>query len=197
MLLSEIGRLGGQASAKTTHKLFELREETYNKAPKLCRGCSHPIKYKKRRNNFCSHSCAGKLNNSNRPRIRKSRICASCGNEWVPERLSPRRKYCYNCTPYKPISKRIYEQCKTNRTRRLALIEERGHKCEVCGNSEWLGQPITLELEHINGNSDDQRKENTKLLCPNCHSQTPTYKGKNRGNGRFKRRERYRAGKSF
>lgn len=53
------------------------------------------------------------------------------------------------------------------------------HKCSNCNNSEWLGNPIPLELEHINGDSSDNRLENLTLLCPNCHSLTPTYRGKN------------------
>ena len=55
-------------------------------------------------------------------------------------------------------------------------------KCEIidCGISTWLGEPITLELDHINGNNSDHRLENVRILCPNCHSQTPTYRSKKR-----------------
>ena len=59
------------------------------------------------------------------------------------------------------------------------LINERGHNCENCGLSKWLDKPITLELEHIDGNNQNNVKENLKLLCPNCHSFTETWKGKN------------------
>lgn len=59
------------------------------------------------------------------------------------------------------------------------LIQERGHKCEECGSTEWLNKPITLELEHIDGDNQNNIKENLKLLCPNCHSYTDTWKGKN------------------
>lgn len=53
--------------------------------------------------------------------------------------------------------------------------------CSVCGISEWLNQPIVCELDHINGNRYDHHLDNLRILCPNCHSQTKTYCGKNKG----------------
>lgn len=52
-------------------------------------------------------------------------------------------------------------------------------KCECCGLTEWLGKPIKLEPHHINGDTTDNRIENIQLLCPNCHSYTDNYGGKN------------------
>jgi hypothetical protein len=62
---------------------------------------------------------------------------------------------------------------------KLVLIKERGHVCESCGNSKWMGKDIPIQLEHIDGNNNNNIKENLKLLCPNCHAQTDTYCGKN------------------
>lgn len=59
------------------------------------------------------------------------------------------------------------------------LLRERGHKCQQCNLTEWQGQPITIELEHVDGDNRNNIRENLKLLCPNCHSQTITWKGKN------------------
>lgn len=55
------------------------------------------------------------------------------------------------------------------------------YECAICGNTgEWLGKKLTLQLDHINGVPNDHRLENLRFLCPNCHSQTETYCGKNK-----------------
>jgi hypothetical protein len=77
------------------------------------------------------------------------------------------------------------------------VIRRDGYECSVCHISEWQGGLIGLELEHKNGDSGDNSPENVCLLCPNCHSQTPTFKAKNRGFGRFSRVQRMREGKSY
>jgi hypothetical protein len=58
------------------------------------------------------------------------------------------------------------------------LVENR---CEICGLEDWLGKPIIIHLDHINGIRDDHRLENLRMLCPNCHSQTDTYGARNKG----------------
>lgn len=52
-------------------------------------------------------------------------------------------------------------------------------KCKECGITTWNNKSITLELDHINGISNDHKYNNLRILCPNCHSQTPTFKAKN------------------
>lgn len=54
------------------------------------------------------------------------------------------------------------------------------YKCSECTLSEWRGKPLTLQLDHINGINNDHRLSNLRFLCPNCHSQTDTYAGKNK-----------------
>lgn len=60
------------------------------------------------------------------------------------------------------------------------------YKCEKCGITDWLGEKIVLELEHINGDNLDHRIENLLILCPNCHSQTDTYCSKTKSIGVYK-----------
>ena len=55
-------------------------------------------------------------------------------------------------------------------------------KCSGCGRRSWRRQPIPLELDHVNGDNKDNRLTNLRLLCPNCHALTPTYRSKNRKN---------------
>lgn len=54
------------------------------------------------------------------------------------------------------------------------------YKCACCGIDSWRGKPLSLHLDHINGINDDHRIENLRFLCPNCHSQTDTYSGRNK-----------------
>lgn len=72
----------------------------------------------------------------------------------------------------------------SNLLRKLVLRRD-GYRCTCCGRTEWMGRPITLEVDHVDGNSSDHRPDNVRAMCPNCHSQTETYKSGNRGNGRW------------
>lgn len=64
-----------------------------------------------------------------------------------------------------------------------AIILLRGHKCAKCGLKEWQGQPIPLEVHHIDGNEFNSDLSNLEIVCPNCHALTDNYKGKNINSG--------------
>ena len=74
------------------------------------------------------------------------------------------------------------ENCKHNRNCLRRFIIKNGilpYKCAMCGTKEWNGKTLSLELDHINGINNDNRLENLRFLCPNCHSQTTTYGSRN------------------
>lgn len=92
-----------------------------------------------------------------------------------PGQLSPRQR----------LSDILVENSTYTSIRRLKLrLVKEGlmvYQCTACGNDgKWLDKAITLQLDHINGVNDDHRLENLRFLCPNCHSQTDTYAGKNK-----------------
>jgi hypothetical protein len=64
---------------------------------------------------------------------------------------------------------------------RLLMAGLKEERCESCGLIDWRGQPLSLELHHVNGDGQDNRLENLRLLCPNCHSQTDTWGARNKG----------------
>lgn len=117
-------------------------------------------------------------------------ICKNCGKE-----IPSSNKYCSNDCQHKYIHflkmKEVEEKngvgCDIRQIKRY-LIEQRKHRCEICGTEEWKGLPIPLILDHINGRASDDRLENLRLVCPNCDAQLPTYKSKNKNSDRKKRK---------
>ena len=76
----------------------------------------------------------------------------------------------------------LKENCKHQRTvlRRYVIKNNLiPYKCAICGCTKWQGKTLSLELDHINGINNDNRLENLRFLCPNCHSQTSTYGSRN------------------
>jgi len=65
------------------------------------------------------------------------------------------------------------------------FLEKQNHKCCICGNKDiWNNKNIVFILDHIDGNTNNNKEENLRLVCPNCDSQLDTYKSKNKGGSR-------------
>jgi Zn finger protein HypA/HybF involved in hydrogenase expression len=79
-----------------------------------------------------------------------------------------------------PIERLLADgRCRKTIKGRLVQVGLLENRCAQCGLREWRGKPLCVQLDHINGNSEDHRVENLRMLCPNCHSQTETYGAKN------------------
>lgn len=81
---------------------------------------------------------------------------------------------------------------------RIHILEEQGRACALCGLPDrWRGAPLVFVLDHMDGDADNNARNNLRLVCPNCDSQLPTYKSRNKGRGRHSRRTRYANGQSY
>ena len=125
--------------------------------------------------------------------------CLNCRKEHISKnKYSCNAMFCGNkCQQELSMKDKVKNGTASVKTLKRFLIHEHGNKCWTCGITEWNNNPIVMDLEHIDGNSENNNLENLSIICPNCHSQTPTYKGKNVGNGRHSRKIRYAAGKSY
>ena len=90
------------------------------------------------------------------------------------------KKSIYKNTVVKTVTPEMVlkDNCKHTRTVLRRCILKHGllpYKCDICGITEWNNKTLSLELDHINGKNNDNRLENLRFLCPNCHSQTSTY----------------------
>jgi len=198
---------------KVKEKFEEYREKVkqeaikkYEENPLLCKQCATKIAYERRNNNllFCNRSCSAKYNNSRRNSKKEIKKCLNCSLELVSKHTSQR--YCSVKCQQSLKKEERYQKLSSGDdsgighvAARNAVIAKHGNKCMECGWDKI--SPYTnkcpIELEHIDGNSQNNKLDNLRLLCPSCHSLTATYKALNKGNGRHKRKLRYQEGKSY
>jgi hypothetical protein len=169
-------------------------------SPIHCLECKNLFVPKRKRVNFCSKSCGAKFNN------RKVKIpdhpCRVCGkltkynNTYCSHdcrKLDPESFYHFDIKGW--IKGEVEGGTGTNSLGgcrsavRRYLLEECDHKCTKCGWNEIhpVTSKVPLEINHIDGDAHNNRRENLEVLCPNCHSLTPNFRGLNKKSSRVHR----------
>ena len=175
-----------------------------------CLQCQKPTDNPK----FCSRSCAVSYNNTQSPKRVSTKCkvkCVVCCEVFIPRRTT--QVFCSRKCVAKHKTLTTYDRfelqgrfylldddaIKNSKTVRQYLIHKHGNNCMLCGQSgdDWHGNSMTLIVDHIDGDAHNWLIPNVQLVCPNCDSQLPTYKSKNKGSGRYYRRERYKEEKSY
>jgi len=158
---------------------------------KSCKKCNREFEPEKGLINYCSMECRNSRSWSDYDKLKKSESAKK--SEKVKESLEHSRALIdlkkigelnKELANYK-IMNEEFEKLSFGRLKKRIMLEQNG-KCNRCGISEWIGEKITLELEHKDGNHFNNDQDNLECLCPNCHSLTSTWRGRNKGDKRVK-----------
>lgn len=194
----EIGDILGKTPSSVRNKMNENNEKSSNyfrkkqSVPKNCIECGVVYEDTDSRQNrkFCSQSCNATHNNRNRGYKSHNIKRCICGAETKTKFCS---RNCYLFFLREDIKNKIENNENFHeRTIKRYLIEKYGEKCMKCGWCEkhTLTNKVPIQLDHIDGNYENNTLDNLRLLCPNCHSLTITFGALNKGNGRVKERNR-------
>jgi len=156
-----------------------------------CKNCEIEIVIEKK---FCSSSCSATFNNKQRGKKEEFGNCLECDGQLKRNH----RKFCSNKCQGTFASKKTFEAIEKGdlnfheETFKRYLIFKHGNKCMLCGwdKINSYTNKVPVQIEHEDGNSENNDLKNLKLLCPNCHSLTKTWGGANKGRGRKKRKEK-------
>ena len=166
----EIGRMYGCSGKNIKNVAFRLGIELsprrainecehFNKKDSIhiCKNCGKKFEtYPGHKGDFCSLECSYEYKHKQN----------------YQDFLSNPEKYCRG--NYQP------------RTFKDDILKEQGYKCAICNCSpEHNGKPLVFILDHIDGHASNNRRENLRMICPNCDSQLPTYKSKNKNGDRY------------
>lgn len=201
---SEAGKLGYEK----TQEQMRLQRERQRAAAKAayeanvpcCAFCQSTLPYEKRQNKFCGHSCAAKQTNvgvTRNPKKHERRThCLKCGEVIT----GSGRTYCSRkCSgAHKEdkfveafLNNSLKAGSSTTRSIRKYLSRTAGERCQECGwaKRHSVTGRVPIEVDHVDGNAENNSPNNVRLVCPGCHALTPTFRNLNKGKGRAARRK--------
>ena len=144
------------------------RKEINEKVAKTLVGRKKQPTPEERKVHKCKHCGKGYVKNANR--IGHERFCLDNPDRIEKERAwDQKRREAIENTPFEELPQSW---------RRYKILIDQDGCCNKCGIKKWNGELITFELEHKDGNNQNNSRENLELLCPNCHSQTKTWRGR-------------------
>lgn len=187
-------------------RLVELNSEfkvrLYDENPKYCKTCNTKIEYCSDIKNkiYCNSSCAASSTNKVRERVGvkpalSTTKCECCNKEFKYPTKQLDRKYCsVKCQREKQTSILVQEWLAgehpgyVGKTKQICkfvrryLHETRGTSCEECGwdKRHPVDGSVLTEIDHIDGDAGNNKLSNLKILCPNCHAMTPTFRARNK-----------------
>jgi len=184
--------------SEITRKYYQLHPRIKIPIVRICNNsnCKSPFQVAKPSDPkiYCGHSCAATINNLSRPK--RSYFCASCHKQ-LPR---AERKYCslrcqqnYYYNQYIDRWKQGLENGNRGITThvlskylRRYLQEKYKEECSTCrwNQKNSITDAVPLEVDHIDGNAENNQEENLRLICPNCHSLTSSFRNLNKGKGR-------------
>jgi 5-methylcytosine-specific restriction endonuclease McrA len=157
---------------------------------KKCLSCNKDFQVygnRKYQSVVCSRSCSHSYFKRRKTDSRIISTCRNCNKEI--KKYVRKGVYCSNACRDMYVNTELLSKFKQGKltqrpTLRKILSKERGYNCAICKISNYNNNPITLQVNHIDGICTNNFPENLELLCPNCHSQSDTFGGRNKGKGR-------------
>ena len=134
---------------------------------------------------FCSEFCARNFVSTQNRKEKNKKISLKLYGHKVSQEARERAGRHSSQTKLRQLLEADFDSL-TVESKKKRVIVEQDKACSRCGIKEWMGTPLTLQVDHADGDTQNNQRENLRGLCPNCHSQTPTYCGKGRGRGHRK-----------
>lgn len=152
----------------------------------ICANCNSTHNFFYGSGRFCSEKCARSFSTLKHRKLRNKKISDSLtGRKLTPEHIANniaarnKIKYIRVINKLNELLKNDFNELTANQ-QRLIVLHRQDYKCANCLLDKWNGQTITFELDHIDGNRNNNNETNLRFLCPNCHSLTSTWRGRNK-----------------